>query len=288
MSIFCSGSDQQPAVLRTARHESRAYSPYGSLNGHLGPGLAFCGYYKDALTGHYPLGKGRRFYNPVLMRFQVPDPLSPFARGGMNGYAYCSNDPVNYTDPSGLFLQYAAPARSILNGMVNLGITAYKFLRDMRITRRYFASDPEFAGSRQGHLATGTIESPMARLDWKQKTLMAVGGTTALTSIGTGVARLAGANSSALTMADFVAGSIATASSLVEVGKLVVQQLDARYPIQPHVGTIRSREPSPSPSLEWQFASGPTPSSSYRVGRHDRGGIFIIEEQRSNLRETAV
>jgi RHS repeat-associated protein len=49
----------------------------------------------------YLLGNGYRAYMPTLMRFNGPDSLSPFGRGGLNAYAYCSGDPVNRTDPSG-------------------------------------------------------------------------------------------------------------------------------------------------------------------------------------------
>jgi hypothetical protein len=37
------------------------------------------------------------------MRFTTCDSLSPFSRGGPNGYAYCGGDPVNRHDPSGAF-----------------------------------------------------------------------------------------------------------------------------------------------------------------------------------------
>lgn len=62
---------------------------------------SFNGEYPDNVTGHYPLGQGRRFYNPLLMRFNRPDELSPFEKGGINAYAYCSNDPINFFDPTG-------------------------------------------------------------------------------------------------------------------------------------------------------------------------------------------
>lgn len=62
---------------------------------------------RPAFNGHllvsnlYLLGNGYRAYNSVLMRFQSPDSLSPFTVGGLNCYAYCTGDPINYADPSG-------------------------------------------------------------------------------------------------------------------------------------------------------------------------------------------
>lgn len=80
------------------------YSPYGhrrpAENG-LFSLLGFNGEQPELLTGHYLLGQGHRAYNPVLMRFNSPDSLSPFGEGGFNSYAYCENDPINYADPSG-------------------------------------------------------------------------------------------------------------------------------------------------------------------------------------------
>lgn len=61
----------------------------------------FNGEYPEPVTGHYLLGNGYRADNPVLMRFNQPDSLSPFGRGGLNAYAYCQGDPVNRRDPSG-------------------------------------------------------------------------------------------------------------------------------------------------------------------------------------------
>jgi RHS repeat-associated protein len=43
-----------------------------------------------------------RYYNPYIGRFLQTDP----AYQGMNWYAYCMNNPLNYTDPSGLEASY--------------------------------------------------------------------------------------------------------------------------------------------------------------------------------------
>lgn len=76
------------------------WSPYGSGDSESSlPG--FNGERKDPVSNMYHLGNGYRAYNPVLMRFNCPDSLSPFSGGGLNPYAYCSGDPVNNTDPSG-------------------------------------------------------------------------------------------------------------------------------------------------------------------------------------------
>ncbi len=105
-------TDLQRSVLHSlsgAHHYPRAYTPYGHHGGQQGL-LGFNGEAPDPLTGHYLLGNGRRAYNPVLMRFNSPDTLSPFGKGGLNTYAYCSGDPVNRSDPSGQFSLVLASA----------------------------------------------------------------------------------------------------------------------------------------------------------------------------------
>lgn len=68
------------------------------------PGLpGFNGEKPEPVTGHYLLGNGYRGFNPVLMRFNSPDSLSPFGEGGVNAYVYCSGDPVNREDSTGHF-----------------------------------------------------------------------------------------------------------------------------------------------------------------------------------------
>ena len=41
-----------------------------------------------------------RFYDPTIGRFMTPDPAGMV--DGPNLYAYVLNDPINFTDPSGL------------------------------------------------------------------------------------------------------------------------------------------------------------------------------------------
>jgi len=94
------GADQQRSVLNTAEYLQIAYTPYGTRHPALDlPG--FNGEQPDPVTGHYLLGNGYRAFNPILMRFNSPDSLSPFSEGGINAYAYCAGDPVNRVDPSG-------------------------------------------------------------------------------------------------------------------------------------------------------------------------------------------
>ena len=81
-----------------------AFTPYGFEWGVStgGSSLAFNGQLVDAQTGLYLLGAGRRAYSPVVMRFISADRISPFGAGGVNAYAYCEGDPVNYSDNSGM------------------------------------------------------------------------------------------------------------------------------------------------------------------------------------------
>jgi len=99
-------TDGQRSVLRgvdaSGAHE-HLYTPYGhrvASSGLLSL-LGFNGERPDPVTGHYLLGNGYRAFNPVLMRFNSPDSWSPFGKGGLNAYAYCAGDPVNYEDRTG-------------------------------------------------------------------------------------------------------------------------------------------------------------------------------------------
>lgn len=79
-----------------------AYSAYGYLaTDRLEALLGFTGQRYDRVTQGNPLGAGRRFYSPGLMRLCIEDPTSPFGKGGLHPYAYCGGDPINRDDPTG-------------------------------------------------------------------------------------------------------------------------------------------------------------------------------------------
>ena len=102
-------TDQQRSVLQVlnADHPRQpiAYSLYGHrpVESGLLSLLGFNGERPDPVTGGYLLGNGYRTFNPVLMRFNSPDSLSPFGEGGLNFYTYCLGDPINRTDETGHF-----------------------------------------------------------------------------------------------------------------------------------------------------------------------------------------
>ncbi|KPA90692.1 RHS repeat-associated core domain [Pseudomonas asplenii] len=99
-------TDQPGSVLQFlggAQAEAMVYSPYGQRTpgGGLSSLLGFNGERAEPVTGHYLLGDGYRAFNPVLMRFNSPDSLSPFDKGRINAYAYCGGDSINRVDPTG-------------------------------------------------------------------------------------------------------------------------------------------------------------------------------------------
>jgi RHS repeat-associated protein len=100
-------TDLQRSILHTLDTQKRSYTytPYGhNPRQSSGSALEFNGERCDLVTRHYLLGNGYRAFNPRLMQFNSPDTLSPFDKGGLNAYAYCLRNPVNFSDPSGHFV----------------------------------------------------------------------------------------------------------------------------------------------------------------------------------------
>ena len=65
--------------------------------------LRYRGYYYDTETGFYYLQS--RYYDPVVSRFINADSFTSTGDGllGYNMFAYCGNNPVCYSDPTGHF-----------------------------------------------------------------------------------------------------------------------------------------------------------------------------------------
>ncbi|WP_294338576.1 RHS repeat-associated core domain-containing protein [Pseudomonas sp.] len=98
-------TDTKASVFNTSdatSRETHCYSAYGSST-TIPSSQSILGYNGEVPTlgNSYILGNGHRLFSTLLMRFLSPDSISPFGEGGINCYAYCSNDPINYTDPSG-------------------------------------------------------------------------------------------------------------------------------------------------------------------------------------------
>ena len=85
--------------------------------------IRYRSYYYDEDTGLYYLNA--RYYNPEWRRFISPDDtayLDIESANGLNLYAYCGNDPINYKDPSG---HLAITTIAIITGaIIGFGISA--------------------------------------------------------------------------------------------------------------------------------------------------------------------
>ena len=112
-------------------HDCEAYSPYGFSPAQKKMAMiGFTGEWRDTQTGCYPLGNGHRLFSPSLRRLTGPDVLSPFDRGGLNAYAYCTGDPINYSDPSGQLRVSLSGMAKTLGAMKKTGATA--LVRDIK------------------------------------------------------------------------------------------------------------------------------------------------------------
>lgn len=93
--------DSSGAVVKTY-----AYDPYGNVNATTGSVTnpwRFAGGYADASAGYTKFGA--RYYDPMLGRWTQEDPISGCMLNpvSLNRYSYVSDDPINNTDPTGLF-----------------------------------------------------------------------------------------------------------------------------------------------------------------------------------------
>jgi RHS repeat-associated protein len=92
------------------------YEAFGSVarsNGTIGFTPSYTGKEFDTDTGLYYFNA--RWYDPTLGRFITEDP----ARSGGNWFAYCSNNPLTHTDPTGLAEKPKSTAQDIADAAVS-------------------------------------------------------------------------------------------------------------------------------------------------------------------------
>jgi RHS repeat-associated protein len=74
------------------------------------------GYRTDPDSGLMLLGK--RYYDPGLGRFLSRDPAG-YAAGDTNLYRYCRNNPVNASDPTGMWIDTALDILSLTVNVID-------------------------------------------------------------------------------------------------------------------------------------------------------------------------
>lgn len=115
------GTDRQMsccARLRRLAVERMSYASFGYSAGLAGHRSEWSSLISEQPKGLYLPGNGHRAYSSsMLQRFTTSDANSPFARGGLNAYAWCLSDPVNRVDPEGAasFIYLSGAISSLLN-----------------------------------------------------------------------------------------------------------------------------------------------------------------------------
>lgn len=150
---------QTPVVIGSSKnHHSFAFTPFGHMPTAISVSIGFVGERLDLASGCYLFGAGHRSYSPKLMRFHSPDSESPFLRGGINTFAYCSNDPVNYSDPSG-----RVRLRDLWKAPQNLIPSAFRSNRNRHPAQPTL---PPYSPAASGAGATGNNPAPPTYFGW--------------------------------------------------------------------------------------------------------------------------
>ncbi|MET9346695.1 ricin-type beta-trefoil lectin domain protein [Streptomyces termitum] len=138
---FAQGTGGEQLVAQTGDHQGSTYTevglggampvrirkqdPFGNERGGTAANLqshkGFLGATRDDASGYQPLGA--RLYDPVVGRFLSADPVldlnDPLQS---NGYAYAHNNPVTFSDPTGLSI--ALTASEMAAALAGAGLSA--------------------------------------------------------------------------------------------------------------------------------------------------------------------
>lgn len=131
-----------PTLLTDAAGNLQAFKrfdPWGRVIGSGGamPTYGFTGREPDLSTG-YTYYRAR-YYDSALGRFLSRDPIG--LQGGLNVYAYVDNNPVNNTDPDGLY------ARNITNAISGVGSAVSNYYDTTVSSAKTFASNLDPLGT---------------------------------------------------------------------------------------------------------------------------------------------
>ncbi len=106
-------TDKNQAIVWQA-----TYTPFGTAsisNEQITNNIRFPGQYFDSETNlHYNY---QRYYNPELGRYITSDPIG--LEGGINTYGYANANPINNTDPKGLWVPQA------IGAVIGVGVEGY-------------------------------------------------------------------------------------------------------------------------------------------------------------------
>lgn len=122
-------------ISQYTQQNNYSYDAFGNSTDFITPQtynpFGYCGEYTDEETGFVYLRN--RYYDPSIGSFITEDS----AKDGLNWYAYCANDPVNYIDPLGLDAVLITADYAAGIGKVSAGHTSI-LTQDTRDGRWYY------------------------------------------------------------------------------------------------------------------------------------------------------
>ena len=179
--------------------------------------IRYRGYYYDRETGLYYLNS--RYYNPQWRRFISPDDtsyLDPETPNGLNLYAYCNNDPVNYADPSGHLAAWVMALIGMGLGIaLDAAITDFVDRLDDNRANGSIGSDP-FSNNAEALGAFGFVSGYL----YGPQILASISSLFGSSGTGTALALAGGGSVAAVSLcAVIVGGAIATSLGILLFAK---------------------------------------------------------------------